>query len=55
MIPPDLVHQELDGHDLVAAEKQSCEHGSLLAAAELERAFPDLGFEPAENAEPERF
>lgn len=55
IIPPDLIEQALDGHDLVPAEKQSCENSPLLAPAELERAFPDLGFEPAENAEPERF
>jgi len=55
IIPPDLVEQVLDGHDLVAAEKQSCENGPLLSPAELKRAFVDLGFEPAENAKPERF
>ena len=55
IIPPDLIEQALDGHDLVPAEKQGCENSPLLAPAELERAFPDLGFEPAENAKPERF
>jgi hypothetical protein len=55
IIPPDLIEQALDGYDLVPAEKQGCEHSPLLAPAELERAFPDLGFEAAENAEPERF
>jgi hypothetical protein len=55
IIPPDLIEQTLDGHDLVAAEKQSCENSPLLSPAELERAFPDLGFEPAKNAKPERF
>jgi hypothetical protein len=54
-IPPDLIEQALDGHDLVAAEKQSSENSPLLRPAELKRAFPDLGLEPAENAKPERF
>lgn len=54
IIRPDLVEQALDGHDLVPAEKQSCENSPLLAPAELERALSDLGFEPAENAKPER-
>ena len=54
IIPPDLIEQALDGHDLVPAEKQGCENSPLLAPAELERAFPDLGFERAENAKPER-
>jgi hypothetical protein len=44
IIPPDLIEQALGGHDLVPAEKQSCENSPLLAPAELERAFPDLGF-----------
>jgi hypothetical protein len=51
---PDLVEQALDGHDLVTAEKQCCKHGPLLAPAEPDRAFPNLGFERAENAKPER-
>ena len=55
VISPDLIEQALDGHHLVPAEKQSCENSALLAPAELERVSPDLGFEPAENAEPERF
>jgi hypothetical protein len=54
IIPPSLVEQTLDGHDLVTAEKQCCEPSPLLAPAELDRAFPDLGFERAENAKPER-
>ena len=54
IIPPDLIEQALDGHDLVPAEKQDCEQSPLLAPAELERAFPDLGLECAENAKPER-
>jgi hypothetical protein len=54
IIPPDLVDQALDGHKLAPAEKQGCENSPLLAPAELERAFPDLGLEPAENAKPER-
>jgi len=52
---PDLVDHALDGHDLVPSEKQSCENRPLLAPAKLERAFADLGFEPAEDAEAERF
>ena len=55
IIPPDLVEQAPDGHDLVPAEKQGCENGPLLAPAELDRAFADLGFEPAEDAEAEGF
>jgi hypothetical protein len=54
-IPPDLIEQAPDGHDLVPAEKQGCENRPLLAPAELEHAFPDLGFERTENAKPERF
>ena len=55
IFPPDLVDHALDGHDLVPSEKQSCENCPLLAPAKLERASPDLGFEPAEDAKPERF
>jgi hypothetical protein len=55
IVPPNLIDQALDGHHLVPAEKQDCENSPLLAPAELERAFTDLGFEPAEDAEPERF
>lgn len=55
IISPDLVEQALDGHDLVSAEKQGRENSPLLGPAELERAFPDLGFERTENAKPERF
>ena len=36
-------------------EKQGCEKSPLLAPAELERAFPDLGSELTENAKPEEF
>jgi hypothetical protein len=54
IIPPDLIEQALDRHDLVPAEKQGCENSPLLAPAELERAFPGLGLERAENAKPER-
>ena len=52
--PPDLIEQALDRHDLVPAEQQRCENSPLLAPAEFERAFADLGFEWAENAKPER-
>ena len=55
IIPPDLIEQALDGHDLVPAKKQSCENSALLSPLKFKRAFPDLGFEPAENAKPERF
>jgi hypothetical protein len=55
IIPPDFIEQALDGHDLVPAEKQGCEHSPLLWSAELDRAFADRGFQRAENAEPERF
>jgi hypothetical protein len=54
IIPPHLVEQALDGHDLVPAEKQSCENGPLLSPAELERVFPNLGFERAKSAKPEK-
>jgi hypothetical protein len=55
VIPPDLIEQALDGHDLVPPEKQGCENRTLLAPAEVKRAFADPGFELAENAKPERF
>jgi hypothetical protein len=55
IVPPDLIEQALDGHDLASAEKQGCENSPLLAPAELKRTFGDLGFERAENAEPEWF
>jgi hypothetical protein len=55
IIPPDLIEQALDGHNLVPAEKQGCENGPLLAPAELDRAFADRGFQRAENAKPEGF
>ena len=54
-IAPDLIEQALDGHDLVSAEKQGCENSPLLTPTELNRTFRVLGFELAENAEPERF
>ena len=55
IIPPDLIEQAPDGHDLVPAEKQGCEHSPLLWSAELDRAFADRGFQRAENAKPEGF
>ena len=55
IVPPDLVEQLLDGHDLATTEEQDRENSPLLAPAQLERAVPNLGFEPAENAKPERF
>ena len=55
IVPPDLIEQALYGHDLASAEKQGCENSPLLASAELKRASRELGFELAENAEPERF
>jgi hypothetical protein len=55
IFPPDLVEETLDGHDLVPAKQQGREHGPLLAPAELEHAFPGLGFERAENPKPEMF
>ena len=54
IVSPDLIEQALDGHHLVPTEEQGCENSPLLAPAELERAVPDLGFERAENAKPER-
>jgi hypothetical protein len=55
ILPPDLVEQARDRHDIAGAEKQRCEQSPLLRPAELERALPDFGFELAENAKPERF
>jgi hypothetical protein len=55
IVPPDLIEQALYGHDLASAEKQGCENSPLLAPAELKRASPELGFELAKNAKPERF
>ena len=55
IVPPDLIEQALDGDDLVSAKKQGCENSPLLAPAELKRTFRELGFELAEDAEPERF
>jgi hypothetical protein len=52
---PDFIEQTLDGHDFAPEKQQCCQHGALLAPAKLERAFPELGLEPAENAELERF
>ena len=54
-IPPDRIEQSLDGHELVPAEKKGRKDSPLLATAQLERAFPGLGFERAENAKPEKF
>jgi hypothetical protein len=50
IVPPDLIEQPLDGHDLVTAEKQGRENSLRLAPAELERVPPDPGLEPAEDA-----
>jgi hypothetical protein len=52
-LPPDLVDQALDRNDLAGPEQQRCKDGSLLAAAELERAIAGLGLERAEDAEPD--
>jgi hypothetical protein len=43
----------LVGDDLACTEQQGGENGSLLAAAQIEGAFLDLGFEGAEDAKPE--
>jgi hypothetical protein len=50
-VPPDLVDQTLDGNGLLGTDEQSCEHGTLLATAELERAIVGLGLERTEDAE----
>jgi hypothetical protein len=52
-LPPDLVDEPPVGHDLAGAEQQGSENGTLLAAAQLDGAFAELGFERAEDAEPE--
>ena len=52
---PDPIEQTLDGHDLAPKKQQGCQHGPLLAPAELQRASPELGLEPAEDAQLERF
>jgi hypothetical protein len=55
IVPPDLIEQVPDWHDLVPAEQQGPENNPLLWPAQLDRAFSDPGFELAENAKPERF
>jgi hypothetical protein len=40
------------GHDLAGTKQQGSENGTLLAAAQLDCAFSDIGFERAEDAEP---
>jgi hypothetical protein len=50
---PHLVDQALIGYDLAGTEQQGGENGSLLAPAQIESAFLDLGFKRAEDAKPE--
>ena len=52
-LPPNLVDEPAVGHDLAGTKQQGSENGTLLAAAQLDGAFSDLGFERAEDAEPE--
>ena len=52
-LPPDLVDEPPVGHDLAGTKQEGSENGTLLAAAQLDSAFCDLGFERAEDAEPE--
>ena len=52
-VSPDLVDQALVRYDLARTEQQGGENGSLLAAAQIESAFLDLGFERTEDAKPE--
>jgi hypothetical protein len=54
-VGPDLVDQALVRYDLPRTEQQGAENGPLPAAAQLEGAFLDLGFERTEDAEPEWF
>jgi hypothetical protein len=53
ILPPDLVDQALVGHDVARAKEQGSENCPLLAAAQLEGAFLDLGFERTEDTEPD--
>ncbi len=52
-VPPDLIDQSFARYDLARREQQSSEDGPLLAAAQLDAAFVDLGLERTEDAEPE--
>ena len=51
-LPPDLVDQALDRNDLAGTKQQRSEEGTLLGAAELERAIAGLGLERTEDTEP---
>jgi hypothetical protein len=51
VFPPDLVDEPREGNDLVRAKEERCEHGKLLAAPELKRGVPDLGFDGTEDEE----
>jgi hypothetical protein len=44
-VSPDLVDEALVRYDLARTEQQGGENGALLAAAQLESAFVDLGLE----------
>jgi hypothetical protein len=52
-VPPDLVDQALVRYNVARTEQQSAQNGPLLAAAQLEGAFLDVGFERTEDAEPD--
>jgi hypothetical protein len=43
-VSPDLVDQALVRYDLARTEQQGAQNGPLLASAQLEGAFLDLGF-----------
>ena len=51
-LAPELVEQHVGRHDLVRVQEQDREHGSLLRAAERDRAIAGRGLDRAE--EPER-
>jgi hypothetical protein len=51
-LTPDLVDQSLDRNDLAGTKQQRREEGTLLGAAELDRAIAGLGLERTEDAEP---
>jgi hypothetical protein len=55
LVLPDLVDQAPVRDDLSRAQEQGGENRPLLAAAQLEGALLDLGFERTEDPEPEWF
>jgi hypothetical protein len=53
LLAPDVVDQAIVRDHPAGAKQQSSENGPLLATAELDRGFPRLGLERAENAQDE--